>query len=148
MNTSNNDPSSVALARINKVKDLVNSSPYYRHIKMELIEFRENSCSMVMDVGPDHLNIYGIAHGGSIASLADSTCGLSLIPALDDGEFAVTQTCIVNYFRPAQKGRLNSKGWVVNRGKTSAVMEADIFNESGDLVAHAQTTHAIRKREV
>lgn len=146
MNTGTTDPASADYERINKLKERINDSPYYHQVKMELIELKENGCSMAMEVGPDHLNIYGIAHGGAIASLADSTCGLSLIPSLDEDEFAVTQTCIVNYFRPAQMGRLSSKGWVVFRGKTSAVMEGDIFNESGDLVAHAQTTHAIRKR--
>ncbi len=147
MNTSAIVPGFADPERINKLRDLFNNSPYYRHVKMELKEFTENGCSMIMDVGPDHLNVYEIAHGGSIASLADSTCGLSLVPSLAEGEFAVTQSCFVNYFRPAQMGRLSSKGWVVYRGKTSAVMEADIFNESGDLVAHAQTTHAIRKDE-
>ena len=84
-------------------------------------------------------------HGGALASLADSTCGISLLVGLAEGEFAVTQNLAVNYFRPVKKGTLTAKGWIVNRGRTSAVLEAHIFNEAGDLVAHAHTTHAIRK---
>jgi len=128
------------------LRDLLNSSPYYKHIKMELTGFTEDGCMMRMEVGKDHANIYGNVHGGAIASLADSACGLSLIIRLHEGEFAVTQTLVVNYLKPAPIGVMTARGWIVHRGKTTAVLEADLFSESGDLVAHAQTTHAIRIR--
>jgi acyl-CoA thioesterase len=129
------------------LKDLLNSSPYYKHIKMELTGFTENGCLMKMEVGKEHANIYGNVHGGAIASLADSACGLSLIIRLHEGEFAVTQTLVVNYLKPVPIGTMTAKGWIVHRGKTTAMLEAHLYSESGDLVAHAQTTHAIRRRK-
>jgi uncharacterized protein (TIGR00369 family) len=132
--------------RSKAIIELVNNSPYYKHIRMKLIEYRENECVMRMEAGDEHINVYDAVHGGAIASLADSTCGLSLIPSLGGGEFAVTQNLIVNYFKAVTKGALTGKGRVVHRGKTTAVLEADIYNEAGELVARAQTTHAIRKR--
>jgi uncharacterized protein (TIGR00369 family) len=129
-----------------KLRRLLNSSPYYKHIKMKLTGFTDNGCMMKMEVGSEHANIYGNVHGGAIASLADSACGLSLIIRLHESEFAVTQNLIVNYLKPAPIGVMTARGWIVHRGKTTAVLEADLFSESGDLVAHAQTTHAIRRR--
>lgn len=128
------------------LRDHINSSPYYKHIKMELTGFTDNGCMMKMEVGEDHANIYGNVHGGAIASLADSACGLSLIIQLHEGEFAVTQTLLVNYLKPAPIGVMTARGWIVHRGRTTAVLEADLFSESGYLVAHAQTTHAIQRQ--
>ena len=122
----------------------VNSSPYYRHIRMRLEKLSAAGCVMTMEVGDEHMNFFGNGHGGAVASLADSACGLALVPSLKQGEFAVTQNLFVNYFRPVKKGTLTARGKIVNRGKSSAVLEAEIINEAGELVARAQTTHAIR----
>ncbi len=131
--------------RLAIIKERVNDSPYYRHLGMELIRFTEDGCIMNMKINEEHSNIYGIAHGGAIASLADSTCGLSLVTALREGEHTVTQNLFINYLKAVPRGNLTTKGRIIHRGKTSAVLEAEVFNESGELVAHAQTTHAIRR---
>ncbi|OHD69607.1 MAG: hypothetical protein A2W19_00960 [Spirochaetes bacterium RBG_16_49_21] len=130
---------------LNAIKDRVNNSPYYRHIGMELMQFTGDGCIMKMKIDTEHSNIYGNAHGGALASLADSTCGLSLVTALNEGEYTVTQNLYVTYTRPVPPGILTTRGRIIHRGKTTALLEADIFNESGELVAHALTNHAIRK---
>jgi acyl-CoA thioesterase len=145
MNTTDNYPDPETDERLKSLMEPVNNSPYYRHIRMRLLEFSREGCVMIMDVGDEHMNFFGNGHGGAVASLADSACGLSLVPSLEPGEFAVTQNLFVNYFRPVKKGVLTARGRVVNRGRTSAVLEAQIFNQAGELVAQAQTTHAIRK---
>lgn len=145
MDTSANDTSPVHDERLNSLAELLNNSPYYRHIRMKLEKITPKGCLMTMAVGDEHMNLYGNGHGGTVASLADSACGISLLTSLEPGEFAVTQNLFVNYFRPVKKGVLTARGRVINRGKTSAVLEAEVFNEAGELVAQAQTTHAIRK---
>jgi acyl-CoA thioesterase len=129
-----------------QIAQIANSSPYYRHVQMQVVEFTANGCVMTMDAGPDHANLYGNIHGGAIASIADSTCGVSLVPALAADEYAVTQHLAVSYLRPAGTGLLRAEGRLVSRGRSSAVLEADVFNEQGELVAHAHTIHSIRKR--
>lgn len=128
-------------------KKILNSSPYWKYINMELVEFTETGCVITMKVGDDHINMHGTAHGGTIASIADASCGGSLLIDLEENEFVVTENMIVNYFRPVEKGILTGKGWIVNRSGRRAVMEADIFDESGHKVAHAQTTHVIIRPE-
>jgi uncharacterized protein (TIGR00369 family) len=129
------------------IKERVNGSPYYRHIGMELVEFTADGCVMKMRIDIEHSNIYGNAHGGALASLADSTCGLSLVTALVPGEYTVTQNLYVTYIRPVPPGVLTTRGRVIHRGKTTALLEADIFNDADELVAHALTNHAIRKSQ-
>ncbi len=130
---------------LEKRKNLLNNSPYWKYIRMELVDFTDEGCILQMNIGDDHLNLYNTAHGGALATLADSTCGVSLIFELAEGEYIATQNLIVNYLRPVKKGLLTGKGWIVHRGRHSALLEADIFNEAGEKVAHAQTTHVIRR---
>lgn len=146
MNTTEKETAPARDEELNSLIAPINNSPYYRHIRMELKAFTQQGCVMTMAVGDEHMNFYGIGHGGAVASLADSACGLSLLTSLEQGEFIVTQNLFVNYFRPVKKGMLTARGRVINRGKTSAVLEAEIFDEAGELVAQAQTTHAIRRR--
>jgi uncharacterized protein (TIGR00369 family) len=128
------------------IKELANSSPFYRHVQMQVIGFTQQGCIMTMQVEDQHTNLYGNTHGGAIASLADSTCGISLSIALERDEYAMTQHLDVSYLKPATKGILRAEGRLISRGKNTAVLEADIFNESGEKVAHAHTIHSIRKR--
>jgi uncharacterized protein (TIGR00369 family) len=128
------------------VKELANSSPYYRHVQMQVVGFTQQGCIMNMIVEHQHTNLYGNTHGGAVASLADSTCGVSLAVALERNEYAMTQHLDVSYLKPSTKGILRAEGRLLSRGKNSAVLEADIFNESGEKVAHAHTIHSIRRR--
>jgi uncharacterized protein (TIGR00369 family) len=131
---------------LERVKEIANSSPYYRHVQMQVTGFTQQGCIMNMVVEHQHTNLFGNTHGGAIASLADSACGVSLAVALERDEYAVTQHLDVSYLKPSTKGILHAEGRVLSRGKNSAVLEADVFNESGEKVAHAHTIHSIRKR--
>jgi uncharacterized protein (TIGR00369 family) len=132
---------------MSRIKEMVNKSPYYQHINMELVEFTDSGCVMKMNVEDFHCNIYDTAHGGAVASLADSACGLALVTSINSDELIVTQNLNINYLLPVAKGMLTAKGNVIRRGRNSAVLEADIFDESGRKVAHAHSIHIIRQTD-
>jgi len=134
-------------AHLSRIKEMVNNSPYYQHINMELVEFTDSGCVMKMNVEHFHCNIYDTAHGGAVASLADSACGLALATSIKSDELIVTQNLNINYLLPVAKGMLTAKGNVIRRGRNSAVLEADIFDESGRKVAHAHSIHIIRQKD-
>ena len=97
-----------------KVRELVNSSPYYRHVQMQVIGFTQHGCIMIMKSEDQHTNLYGNTHGGAIASLADSACGISLTVALHRDEYAMTQHLDVSYLKPAAKGLLRAEGRILS----------------------------------
>lgn len=131
-----------------KVQHSADHSPYYKLLNMKMLTFTEKECFMSMEVEDQHMNINGKVHGGVIASLADSTCNLALTTVIREGEFIATQSLDVNYIAPASTGILKARGWVVHRGRYSAISEADVFDEAGTLIAHAHTVHAIRKAAI
>ena len=128
------------------IKEIANSSPFYRHVQMQVTGFTEQGCIMTMVVEHQHTNLFGNTHGGAVASLADSACGVSLAVALERDEYAMTQHLDVSYLKPSTKGLLRAEGRLISRGRSSAVLEADIFSEAGERVAHAHTIHSIRRR--
>lgn len=127
-----------------KIKDAMNASPYYQHLGIKLVEFSERGSVMTMEMKESHKSVYGRAHGGAIASLADSACSLSLVTVIKENESIATQSLNVYYIMPVEEGILKAIGWVVHRGRHTAILEADIFDEAGRKVAHAHTVHVIR----
>ena len=128
------------------VQQAVNSSPYYRHIRMALTEFTEQGSKLEMEVKPEHKNIWGTVHGGALASLIDSACGLATVGYLAETEGVVTLNLQVHYFAPVTQGKLTALGKVVHKGRTTIATEAEVFDEKGTLVAKGGTTHYIKVR--
>ncbi len=128
------------------IREVANSSPFYRHVQMQVTKFTPQGCIMTMIVEHQHTNLFGNTHGGAVASLADSACGVSLAVVLERDEYAMTQHLDVSYLKPSSKGILRAEGRIISRGRSSAVLEADVYNEAGERVAHAHTIHSIRRR--
>ncbi len=124
---------------------IVNESTFYEHMGLKAVTINESGSEVLMDVQKPLLNVYGITHGGAIASLADTTASLALTPSLKTNEFAVTQNLDVNYLKPGKKGIINAKGKLLSRGRNSAVLEVDVSDESGETIAHAHTIHIIQE---
>jgi uncharacterized protein (TIGR00369 family) len=128
------------------VKQAVNNSPYYRHIRMELAGFEDDGRSRVeLRAGPEHMNIWNTAHGGVLASLLDSACGLATVPLREGDERTVTMEMHIKYFAPVREGLVRAYGRVVHKGRGTIATEAEAFDEAGNLLGKAYTTHRVRK---
>jgi len=127
-----------------KIRDIINESPFYLHLGIKLVELSARGSEVAMEIRESLKSVYGRAHGGAIASLADSACSLSLVTVIKENETFATQSLEVYYLAQVEGGMLKAKGWVVHKGRHSAVLEADIFDEAGRKVAHAHTVHVIR----
>ncbi len=129
--------------RMELVRATVNGCPFYRHLSMALVDYDEGKSVLEISVGPEHTNIYGAAHGGVVASIADSASGLALATLLDAGQSTVTLDLRVNYTATVRQGLIVATGEVAHRGKTTAVGTVRI-TQNGTLVAVAIVTHFIK----
>ena len=132
--------------RLELVRAAVNSSPFYLHLGMRVESCGEGRSLLVMEARESATNIYGSLHGGSLASLIDSACGLALASRLEPTETAVTVDLNIKYLRPAFPGRLSATGQVIYRGKVIGVEEAEIHQENGELLAKGTAVHVISRR--
>ena len=69
-----------------------------------------------------------IVHGGVIFTLADSAMSMALLPVLPQGTRFGTVEAKINFMRPVREGELLAEGTVVHMGRSTAVMEATVFN--------------------
>ena len=128
------------------VQAAVNSSPFYQHMGMRVESCGDGRSIFIMEARESATNIYGSLHGGSLASLIDSACGLALASRLEPTETAVTVDLNIKYLRPAYPGRLSATGQVIYRGKIVGVEEAEIHQENGELLAKGTAVHVISRR--
>ena len=69
-----------------------------------------------------------IVHGGVIFTLADTAMSMALISVLPVGTPFGTLEAKINFMLPVYKGELLAEGKIVHKGRSTAVLEATVFN--------------------
>ena len=85
-------------------------------------------------------NPQGFVQGGIIGAMLDDTHGPALFAHVDGKVFPVTVDFNISFIKAARMGSFVGKGRLVSMGKTIAFTEAELFDESGDLVARGTFT--------
>lgn len=87
-----------------------------------------------------HANPMGTLHGGVLCDLADLAMGMAYASALAPGESFTSLELKINFLKPVWRAKLRAVGRVVKQGKTVGLVECDITDEQGALVARATST--------
>ncbi len=87
-----------------------------------------------------HANPMGTIHGGILCDLADAAMGFAYASTLEDGETFTTLELKINFLRPVWQTRLSATANSVQRGRTIGLVECDITDSDGRLVARASST--------
>jgi uncharacterized protein (TIGR00369 family) len=82
----------------------------------------------------------GTLHGGILCDIADAAMGVAFASDLADGETFTTLELKINFLKPVWTARLNAVARVVKRGKTVGLVECDVVDQTGSLVARASST--------
>jgi acyl-CoA thioesterase len=69
-----------------------------------------------------------IVHGGVIFTLADTAMSMALISVVPVGTPFGTIEAKINFMLPVYKGELLAEGKIVHKGRSTAVLEATVFN--------------------
>jgi uncharacterized protein (TIGR00369 family) len=131
-------------ARVEKVRDRFARSAFHTSfLGARLGEVEPGSVEVQLDVGTDHLNLFGTLHGGLIATLADTATGLAMLTSLDDGMTHVTTSLSVTFLAPARSGTVTARGRVLKRGRRFGYAEADVVDADEALLARAAATFSV-----
>ena len=89
-----------------------------------------------------HYNPIGSVHGGVMATLLDTAAACSVHSTLAPGERYTSLDLTVKFLRPVttDSGRLRCEGSVIQRGRRTALAQAQLYDVHGRLVAHATST--------
>ncbi|TMG38765.1 MAG: PaaI family thioesterase [Chloroflexi bacterium] len=93
-----------------------------------------------LEAGPQHANPMGTLHGGIICDVADAAMGTAYASTLGDGESFTTLELKINFLRPFWSGRLVVTAHTVRAGRTIGLVECDVTDVDGKLVARAMST--------
>lgn len=92
------------------------------------------------EAGPQHANPMGTLHGGVICDVADAAMGTAIATTLEDGESFTTLNLTANYFKPIWKAKLRATARVTKRTRSLGLIECEIEDEKGSLVAKVFST--------
>jgi len=87
-----------------------------------------------------HRNPMGTLHGGILCDIADAAMGIAYASNLNEGESFTTLELKINFLKPIWNARLRATGRVVKQGRTVGMVECDVIDENGSLVARATST--------
>lgn len=89
-----------------------------------------------------HYNPLGGVHGGVISTLLDTAAACAVHTTLAVGELYTSLDLTVKFLRPVtvESGLLTCEGTVIQRGRRTALAQAQLTDGHGRLVAHATST--------
>ena len=111
----------------------INETPgFIKHCNIKVEELKENYSKCYVELTEDSLNPSGIAHGGLLFTLADTTMGVA---ARTTGRNIVTINAQIDYLRPGKGNVITCIAEPLKIGKTTAVLRANIYNEEETLIS-------------
>lgn len=121
-----------------KVIALSDDIPAHENLNIVLSKLAPGQAELLMEVGSEFANSYGIAHGGVIATFADSAMGVALRTL---NLRVVTLEMNINFFSRVETGEiLRVKARAIHPGRQILVAEAEVFNQKRVLVAKSRGT--------
>jgi uncharacterized protein (TIGR00369 family) len=87
----------------------------------------------------------GTVQGGFLAAMLDDTQGPALFGHSHGEAYAPTIDFTISFLKEAWPGDFIARGRVVRMGKTIAFTEAELFDDSGDIVARATFTNRVMR---
>ena len=114
--------------------------PIARLIGFSMTSIEPGRAVVEFVAGPQHANPMGTLHGGVLCDIADAAMGMAYAAMLGEGETFTTLELKINFLKPIWKGKLTATGHVVKPGRTVGLVECDVLDEGGSLVARASST--------
>jgi uncharacterized protein (TIGR00369 family) len=122
--------------------------PIARLIGFQVTSVRHGEAVVELEASDSHANPMGTLHGGVLCDIADAAMGIAYASTLDDGESFTTLELKINFLRPVWKEKLRAVGKVVKRGRVVGMVECDITNADGALVARSSSTCMVLRGEM
>ncbi len=123
-----------------ELMDIVNSSPFPKHMSMRLTAISLDRAVLELVTGQCHLQPYGIVHGGVISTLIDTATFWAVYMRIPEGSGLVNIDLKLNYLRPVENGILTAEGHAIRSGNSISYAETNVLNEKRELIAHGTST--------
>ena len=121
----------------------LSDSPVGSLLGWEVESVDDGEATLSMEASSRHANRGGPVQGGVITALADTTTAFAFMTTLEEGESTTNIELKINFLRPVFEDRLEATATVVDRGRTIGMVQCDVHNSAGKLVARLSTTYMV-----
>ncbi len=113
-----------------------------RFLGLSVIRVEPGRAIVELGVQKRFLHMQGFLHGGIIATVADTAAALALVPMVPRGTRMATVEMKINFLERVHAGRIRVVAWIVRKGKSLALGEADVKDLKGRLLAKSLMTYS------
>lgn len=114
-----------------------------RHLGIEITAIGPGTATARMVLSREHVNSLGMAHGGTLFTLADMAFAAA---SNSHGSVALGIQANIHYHRPVRSGVLTAMGCELSKGGRLASYLVEVRDQAGELVASFQGL-VYRKKE-
>jgi uncharacterized protein (TIGR00369 family) len=100
-----------------------------------------------MQASRRHANPMGTLHGGIVADLSDAAMGFAMASTLEDDESFTSLDLSLKFLKPVWTSRLRATAQMVKRTRQLGLLECEVIDEKGSLVARAYSTCMVLRGE-
>lgn len=127
---------------LEKVRQDFETSPFWQFAGLEVRKLEEGDVELFLPYRPQYDNVRGTIHGGMYMSILDTTMGM-LCRSIGADDVATIQMA-TQFLKPAVQEEVRSSASVINRSRSTALVEGKLFNENDELIAHCTATFRLK----
>ena len=124
-------------ALLNRLPDRM---PFWKLLGIEFVDVAKGWAKMCIPFAEKLTNSTGVSHGGALFTLADSAASMALVSMAARGEVVTTVEMKINFIRPFDGGDVVAEASILHCGKTTALGDIELRDESGNLIAKGSAT--------
>ena len=121
--------------------------PVAKLVGFEFVSIDLGRSVFELQAGPQHANPMGTLHGGILCDLADAAMGTAMASTLEDGESFTSLDLTVKFLKPVWNARLRATAQLVKRTRSLGLLECDVTDDRGSLVARVYSTCMVLRGE-
>ena len=120
-----------------QARELLKKNNFINHNFIELEHVERDYAAFRLRIRPESINSYGVVQGGVMYTMADIATAAA---AFTDERVYVTQTGTLHYLRNLSEGTIRAVARVRHRGRSTALMDVEVTDETGALLAAGDFT--------
>jgi len=110
-------------------------------LQLEIVKIDEGKVNYRAKIIDKHCNLYGVVHGGVLASIIDTVMGIACISL---GKRVVTTDMSVSYIKNVAEGStITAVGKVISNGKTIMRTVGQVFDEQQQILINSQGSYFV-----
>ena len=122
---------------------LAASMPFAEHLGIDLLDVAATEVRARMLWAHHLCTGRGILHGGALMALADTAGAACAVLNLPAGATTSTIESKTNFFRAVRDGHVDAVARALHVGRSTIVIQTDLFDASGKRVAQVTQTQAV-----